>query len=434
MTDDRTQFRIPEANMKLLERDMEKISRKCVKFCGIELPLFVFASEYADNGRGGADLFYMVSIDFGLVQIEDWTFVARLDHSPDTGNIIRAVPNTNIIVPDYYRHCSPECHHCNLKRPTRRDTFLLHNATTGEFKQVGSTCLVDFLGHDATILGRRAELAGYAMELLRGSQERDPDAEGLQNHRHVRLSTFLAHCAASVRKHGWISAATARLNANLEATRDDAQYRMAQAHAITDEDVALAEQAIEWAQSLADKSHLSDWEHNVLVIANDHYIEGRACGLAASIVGIYYKNLPTRSSSVKLSNMEPLVALFDNAKSRIKWPKINIDLEGHALVLSMAGATAAVPGSINVKGPKNGYDEAPWYGRILRDGTFKPSRSAPHGLDKALLVMASDPAGVAAHYGHKSGQCCMCSKKLTDARSVHVGYGATCAKNWNMCY
>ena len=132
--------------------------------------------------------------------------------------------------------------------------------------------------------------------------------------------------------------------------------------------------------------------------------------------------------------MEALIALFERAGSRIKYPKININLAGTALVLSMAGPMASVPGSINVKGPKaHSFDQdAPWFGRILRDGTFKPSRTAPSGLDKALLTMAADPAGIAAQHGHKTGNCCFCHKGLKDERSTQVGYGKTCAANWGL--
>ena len=433
MTEDRTVFRIPEANMARLNRDMEKISRKSVKFGGPELPLFIFASEYVDDGKGHKKLVYLVSLDIGLVGIEGWSFVARLDHSPETGNIVRALPNTGVEIPERFRNCAPDCEHCSYVR-NRRDTFVLHNDETNEFKQVGSSCITDFLGHDAKELGRLAEIVANAANTARACEI---DDEGLVNRRYVNLPNYLVHCAASVRQNGWISAAVARDSQyTLEATRDDALLRYAQNHDITPADEKLAEDALMWAQSFADKDHLSDWEHNVLVIARDMYIEQRSCGLAASIVGIFHKNHTARPQSVVLANMEPLIALFERAGSRIKYPKININLAGTALVLSMAGPTASVPGSINVKGPKaHSFDQdAPWFGRILRDGTFKPSRTAPTGLDKSLLMLAADPAGVAASHGHTTGNCCFCNKGLTDERSKQVGYGATCAKNYNLPY
>lgn len=38
------------------------------------------------------------------------------------------------------------CDHCNTVRPTRRKLYLVRHEATGEVKQVGSTCIKDFLG------------------------------------------------------------------------------------------------------------------------------------------------------------------------------------------------------------------------------------------------------------------------------------------------
>ena len=75
-----------------------------------------------------------------------------------------------------------------------------------------------------------------------------------------------------------------------------------------------------------------------------------------------------------------------------------------------------------------------WFGRILRDGTFEPSRKndAPAELLPALRDFAAKPAQVAAAHGRLTGRCCFCNSGLDDPRSTAEGYGPTCAKHFGL--
>ena len=53
-------------------------------------------------------------------------------------------------------------------------------------------------------------------------------------------------------------------------------------------------------------------------------------------------------------------------------------------------------------------------------------------MHKLLQRLAADPAGVASKYGKMTGRCCFCHLQLTDAKSLAVGYGKTCAKNYGL--
>lgn len=431
MTEQRTVFHVPEANMPRLDREIAKLSKKAEKFGGWGFDPLVVGFFFRDNADGSKTKVYEVNLDVAPIKLGDWTFVARIDHSQETGNIIRSVPNTGIEVEERFRKSRPDCEHCNHKRQ-RRDTFALYNNETGEMKQVGSTCLSDFLGHDARNIGRIAEFASYAHELVRAVENDDPSGNGLHDRRYVDLAEYLTHCASSVRVNGWVSGKMAYENGNLTATRADALDNMigtTRVIEITEDDQRLADSALAWAQSLESKATLNDYEHNVLMIANSAVIEYRSCGIAASIVGVYHRNNFKRASSVVLDNMTALIALFEKAGSRLKNPRIQIDLPKMGFIeLTMAKATHKMPGTINVKGP-GGWD-GPWFGRILRDGVFKPSSSAPQGLDSDLLAFSADPTGYAAKHGHKTGRCCFCNLPLKDQRSTEVGYGKKCAENW----
>lgn len=428
MTEQRTVFHIPEANMPRLEREIAKLSKKAEKFGGWSFDPLIIGFSYRDLPNGQKTKVYEVNLDVDTIKMGDWTFVARIDHSQETGNIIRTVPNVGIDVETRFRHSHPDCEHCNHKR-LRRDTFVLFNNENGEMKQVGSTCLSDFLGHDARNIGRIAEYASYAHELAR-AVESDPVGQTLQDRRYVDLHDYLSHCAAMVRTRGWVSGKMAYENDFLTSTRNDALDNLHRKMVeVTEEDHAVAEAALAWAQSFGDKKVLNDYEHNVLVIANSPVIEFRACGIAASIVGVYLRNNFKRAEKVTLDNMSALIGLFEKAGSRLKNPRIQISLPNTGSVeLTMAKPNHKVPGSINVK-KGSGWD-APWFGRITRDGVFHPSNIAPKGLDSDLVAFSTDPAGIAASHGHKTGRCCFCNLPLKDKRSTEVGYGKTCAENW----
>jgi hypothetical protein len=74
-----------------------------------------------------------------------WVFLAELDWESADELIVRAAPGAPPANRDGLR--PGECDHCRTKRD-RKSIYLVANAETGEQKQVGSSCIKDFLGHD----------------------------------------------------------------------------------------------------------------------------------------------------------------------------------------------------------------------------------------------------------------------------------------------
>ncbi len=134
-------------------------------------------------------------------------------------------------------------------------------------------------------------------------------------------------------------------------------------------------------------------------------------------------------TGIQLAGILSLLSLAKNPK--LKNPSITFELSGRTVELSLAGARAKRPGTINVTdgGP---YGSNVWYGRINHSGAFEPSRSADAPIVEILTSFNADPAKYAAEYGRKTGRCCFCNLLLTDGRSTSVGYGPTCAKHYGM--
>ena len=140
-------------------------------------------------------------------------------------------------------------------------------------------------------------------------------------------------------------------------------------------------------------------------------------------------------AKVEVGNIAGVVALFEKAKTHLKFPKIALktDVVGD-FELSLAGETSKAPGSINVT-KKASFGNI-WLGRVTQDGVFQPStKLEPYKKDSlvsVLCALAANSAEVASAYGKTIGKCCFCKKTLTDPKSTTVGYGPDCASHFNL--
>lgn len=70
-----------------------------------------------------------------------WQFVAKIEHDTN-GNLVKSMePET----PADWHDCAPNCSHCDLSR-ARKITYMVREIASGDIKQVGSSCLSDFIG------------------------------------------------------------------------------------------------------------------------------------------------------------------------------------------------------------------------------------------------------------------------------------------------
>lgn len=142
----------------------------------------------------------------------------------------------------------------------------------------------------------------------------------------------------------------------------------------------------------------------------------------------------TNDSGIKV-DAKPLLDMFDRVVGggKLKYPKLHmLDIEsGMQIVFALAGAASKVPGSVGVMS-EGKYGERSWFGRILRDGLFRPANDCPECMKKFVVLFAADPVSVAKQHGASTGHCCFCNALLSDERSKIVGYGKTCASNWGM--
>lgn len=281
-------FNIPEANYKKFEAAIAKLSKKAEKLTGEGIEPVVFSYHMKDIGKGQQIKVYEVLLGHASPKLNGWEFIARVDHAnKELGNIVRAIPGKATEVPEKYRNTGCLCEHCNVNR-FRRDTFIVKHED-GTVKQVGRTCLKDFLGHESSEkIAKMAELLGYAAEAGRGFQNYQGD-----DRRYLNLETFLAHVAVVSRHVGYVPRSKAEelgktATADLALTNLFDQGTYHKHYTVEDADITLAQEAIEWAQNLGeDGAELNEYQHNIKVLSSAGVIEFRSIGYAASIVGTF---------------------------------------------------------------------------------------------------------------------------------------------------
>lgn len=189
------QYAILKANMERLTKKLIQIQKKCRKY-GCD---FHFAEVGEEFRKIKTETGYIQNVRFVLVEVEGkaivngWKFIATVEHTAN-GNIIRSAYDEE--VPVRYYTSQPVCEHCQSRR-YRKDTFIVMNEETGEFKQVGKSCLADFT-HGMSAEGVASYIALFD-ELIKG----EAPMESGWGERYFDTAEFLQYVAETIRGFGY---------------------------------------------------------------------------------------------------------------------------------------------------------------------------------------------------------------------------------------
>jgi hypothetical protein len=297
-------YRIPAANVARLQAAIADIAKKAAKVAArgaladatpITLTVGpVIRTETPGRRPGDAPivtLHHECTVTGGAPRLAGWAFAATLQHE-GAGTILRSVPGVEIDLARF-RDAGPVCEHCNLDR-RRGDTFVVVH-DDGTVRQVGRTCLGEFLGTESPeAVARMAELLAAAGEACEGAEESGgyAGAEEIAD-----LADYLAHVACMIRLGGWVSRTAARDRGDAMATADAAwnnrfPHTPAERAAVvtpTEQDATLAAAALAWGAGLDERTDLSDYEHNLRVALASGVVRHRLAGIVASVVPAYQR-------------------------------------------------------------------------------------------------------------------------------------------------
>ena len=306
-------FAIYDGNMPKFEKALNRIKNKCIKY---NCPFVYntvgeeFKTETISRLEDGTPLEHDIEITrrFIIIEVEahpviaNWELIASLEHTKE-GNIIHSI-NNNINIPERYYNVAPCCEHCNTNR-RRKNSFIIHNTVTNEFKQVGKTCLNDFTGNV------NAEwLASFYSAFEKLATFEAP--QGGYNHtdRYFPVIDLLTYTVAVTNIYGYCK--SGMRNATGETVKDfyivneckgypfkevndHIKEKMQEVNfKVTEEDTATAEKIIAYVNSIEDTNN---YIHNIKTLCASDMVAYRNVNLLVSAITCYNRDLERKAKA-----------------------------------------------------------------------------------------------------------------------------------------
>lgn len=237
-------------------------------------------------------------IDFPAITLEitgttpsfaGWTFAASVE-ALDTGKNIFHGDSKGI--PAHYSASGHACEHCNQNR--RRNASYVLRSDAGAFKQVGSTCINDFLG------GNHLPVFTF----LSNARETLREFESFANASITSVSVIdtLVASAATVREHGFVKKTgyegdgafpTASL---VESFLVDVRNPQRFQPNITEADEVKAESVRAWLVNHVDTQ--SDYLQKLIDLAAASNVSTRNIGILASAITAYDREMDKKTQAL----------------------------------------------------------------------------------------------------------------------------------------
>lgn len=236
---------------------------------------------------------YEITHDSTVMKFDGWQHAATIDYTTDSdvGNFVKKNPDFEGSIPRKYRETTSSlCEHCNSIRHRNR-TFVLFHEEKG-FKQVGSTCVVDFIGHDVDKFLRYC----YEISCIAEWQEESYfGCCGSGQASIVEKESFLCQIAALIDEEGWLSRGQAYKYDSV-ATVDVLWNRLFPIKGkrkpveFSEEHTAKVKKALVWIEE-QEPSEEQDYLYSLQVCCSLHNVERKHAGLVASLIVAYDKDV-----------------------------------------------------------------------------------------------------------------------------------------------
>lgn len=297
-------YEIHEANLERLEKHMTRIGNKAAKYGNpftfkvtgevireVEQPIEGSYKTIKVNAR-----FVIVEVE-GTAIINDWMFIASLEHT-ENGNIIKCAVKTE--VPERYYYAEPTCEHCTTKR-ARTHSYIIQNTVTGEFKQVGKSCLKDFTN------GMSAEQVAQIISWYDSVMKFEAIEAGYHVEHYLKSELALRIVTETIRRFGYVKKydEDGTPNGRSTVSRASDYYYYFQGYLFpehrkvvrqeieqsgfnheSDETIQDVKNALEWLKT---KDDANNYFHNLKVACLGEYISQRNFALVASMIPTYYR-------------------------------------------------------------------------------------------------------------------------------------------------
>lgn len=334
--------------MPELREKVKKIQKKCAKFgcdfifeeVGEEIKVVEDKTEFdPETGKHPTyNLKFIIVHAEGTAVINGWQFVASVEHT-EKGNIFSKAL-TDVEIPERYRCSDPYCEHCNSHR-MRKGTFIVMNIESGEFKQVGHNCLMDYTH------GMSASCASYfasLKEIFSEEEERCPSGYGYRE-KYYDPREILLYTAETIRHFGF-SKAENRGNSTRSAMTeffdvehgntlywkqeyiDSVREKMKSVGFNHDSDEAnkMVDDALEW---IGKQEAINDYMHNLKVVCSLDYATYDKFGLLVSLFPTFNRDLEIQAQRKLEAEQGKMSEHVGNIGD-----KVNVDVESVKCITS----------------------------------------------------------------------------------------------------
>lgn len=295
---------IHESQITLLEKKLNAIQKKCLKYdCDFS---FQILQEEFHEVKGNPERFLLVKVE-GIAKLNDWVFVATLDYDTESNkNIIRLCGNIEVDLPKKFLNEKPSCDHCHTNR-YRKNTYIIMNEKTGEFKQVGRACLKSYTnGLDADLVARFIEANQFVEKL-----GLDFSSGYSIPKRWIETKTFLKIAFEAINCFGYAKTDSAtptkevvylcyemlegghKLSKEQKEEANEYLSKMNVKRETLDEKV---NNCLKW---LAEQNDDSTYINNLKILANREYSEIRDLGFLASLPQSYIRAIEKKEKELK---------------------------------------------------------------------------------------------------------------------------------------
>ncbi len=282
-------YAIFEGNMERLEKKLNRIYNKC-KAYGCEFHYEKVGETFKElkdsHGKSYMARFILVEAK-GTAIVNDWEFVASVEQT-EKGNIFTG--KTGIEVPARYYTAVPVCEHCHTNR-YRKYTYIVRNKKTGEFKQVGKSCLQDFTH------GMSAEMVAQYISLFDSLIKGEAPDPGSAVEHYLSKEEYLRYAAETIRHFGYVKADESRNNTAVRALD---YYEASHGRAVSkeylsylqkemadigfDPDCEIIRKQVKDALSwISDKPEENNYIHNLKTVCGLEYVTYKNVNLLASL-------------------------------------------------------------------------------------------------------------------------------------------------------
>ncbi len=298
-------FTILEELLPKLESRVATVRKKMSKYSNNLLYYSYSEPRFVEDANSSFYRHFVVDVTIeGIYRIDDWDFVGICEyHSEIDKNIIKTTPSNQFTIPSiYYTSC--KCDHCHTHRP-RKTTVLLYNNKTNKWKQVGSSCVKDYIGID---------IAGYAnyLSCIDSIEELQYEIPSPKSEEYFSIREIILQTLARVQVTGYISQNKAQELANkyesfvsttasdvfhiLNKSVDYAGNLLLPKYEITDRLEKRADDVISFINSLNPLDN--EYLNNLKTLIQLNYVTNKNLGLVVSMVGYYLRETAVKQEVV----------------------------------------------------------------------------------------------------------------------------------------